>query len=1016
MEKMNKHISDYITEISKIYSTGNATEHSYRGSLQTLIKNIVPDVIVTNEPKQQKCGAPDYLIQNEKSEVPVAYIEAKDIKPHLLDGLDNGDNNNQLKRYVIALDNVMTTDYIEFRLYKRNESNKDYKVEKLITLKIAEVVDNKIQPLPENYDAFAALLKDFCSYHGISIKSAKKLAKMMAVKAQLLRDVILETITGDDAKKSSLYNQFTNFKEMLIKGLDKEAFAGIYAQTIAYGLFAARLHDKTLEDFSRYEAMELMPRSNPFLRHLFEYVGGTNLDDRVVWIVDALVDVFRACNIEEILKDFGKSTKQEDPMIHFYETFLKVYNPIEKIERGVFYTPKPVVKFIVRAVDDILKNEFDVVDGIIDTSKIEIKVDNPHGPKKIKKEVHKIQILDPATGTGTFLCEVIKHIEGVIKKVNPGSWTKYVDEDLMPRLNGFELLLAPYAMCHLKIEMLLESTGYKTPDKERKRLNVFLTNSLEPEHEYAGLSLFGAEWLAEEANDADIVKKDTPVMIVMGNPPYAVSSSNKSEWIQNLLKDYKKDLNERNIQPLSDDYIKFIRYGESIIEKNEEGILAFISNNSFIDGIIHRQMRKHLLETFDKIYILDLHGNSKKKEKAPDGSPDNNVFDIMQGVSINIFIKKKRKNNNLAQVFHCDLYGKRKLKYDYLNKNFLKSIKWNKLENRKPEFFFVKKDWKIEGMYSKGIRVNSLFKESNAGLATEFDSFSIKNTKKEANNLLNDLNNISATAIIEKYKLDLAKINKVENAINDIKTNKPIITSIDYRPFDTKHTIYTGVSNGIMGRPRNGIMKHMLNSNIALLTCRQQTSFDFQHIFISTKISERCSVSLQTGEVNYIYPLYLLNDTKDNLIDGQAERTPNLDEEIVAQFAEKLALQFTNEKEEDDATFAPIDILDYIYGILHSPNYRDKFKEFLKIDFPRVPYPEDMDFFFNFAKLGSELRKLHLMEGIGMTQIITQFPIEGDAEVEKPNFELDKDNCELGKVWINKEQYFAKVPKIAWEF
>ena len=347
-----------------------------------------------------------------------------------------------------------------------------------------------------------------------------------------------------------------------------------------------------------------------------------------------------------------------DPIIHFYETFLSEYNPALRKSRGVWYTPQAVVNFIVRACDEVLKDEFDLSDGLSDETKIKIKVDDINSGytksgQKIKKEleVHKVQILDPATGTGTFLAETIKFIK---KDFWGGSWSSYVEEHLIPRLNGFELLMASYAMAHLKLDLLLLETGYK-PSKEQKRFNIFLTNSLEEHHEQSG-NLF-ASYLANESKEADRVKKDVPVMVVMGNPPYAVSSSNKNEWIQNLIADYKKNLNERKIN-LDDDYIKFIRYGQHYIEKNGEGILAYISNNSFIDGITHRQMRKSLLECFDKIYILDLHGNAKKKETAPDGSKDENVFDIMQGVSINIFIKKKQKSKKLAELYICDIYGK----------------------------------------------------------------------------------------------------------------------------------------------------------------------------------------------------------------------------------------------------------------------------------------------------------------------------------------------------------------------
>jgi predicted helicase len=596
-----------------------------------------------------------------------------------------------------------------------------------------------------------------------------------------------------------------------------------------------------------------------------------------------------------------------------------------------------------------------------------------------------------------------------------GLWSNYVENHLLPRLNGFELLMASYAMAHLQLDLLLTETGYK-PTRDQ-RLKVFLTNSLEEAHPATG-TLF-ANWLSTEANEANKIKRDTPVMCVIGNPPYSVSSSNKSKWIEKLMADYKSDLNERNIQPLSDDYIKFIRFGQHFIHKNGSGILAYISNNSFLDGLIHRQMRKHLLESFDKIYILDLHGSAKKNEVAPDGTKDENVFDIQQGVSINIFVKTaKKRKDELGQILHCDLFGKRERKYTFLSETSLKSLAWSKLESDKPNYFFVNKTFDDIDIYENGFKVEELFIQSNAGLATEWDELSIKNTRRDAELLLKNLQDCSATVILSKYSLNPKKITKVENAIKDIKNNKPIITTIDYRPFDFKHTVYTGVSNGLMGRPRDGIMRHMLRKNLALLTCRQQTSFDFQHIFISDKISERCSVSLQTGEVNYIFPIYLYPDPFGQQSTEQTNpRIPNLNPAIVNQISAGLGLTFTNEKETTQNTFAPIDLLDYIYAVLHSPTYREKYKEFLKIDFPRVPYPKAPspseraggEAFWQLVKLGGELRQIHLLESSVVEKFITQYPVDGSNVVGKVRYEA-------GNVYINDTQYFANVPDIAWNF
>ncbi len=988
--------TQYIENINKRYKLGNATEHTFRGDLQQLIEDLVPGIRATNEPKRQSCGAPDYILT--KKDIPIGFIEAKDIGDSDLDGLKKTGNKEQFDRYKDSLSNLIFTDYLNFHFYRDGEF--------LLKITIGEVTEKGIKPIPENFERFEQYIKDFCLYIGQTIKSSKKLAQMMAGKARLLSEVIEKALLSDEqnSENSTLQDQMSAFKQILIHDITPKGFADVYAQTIAYGMFAARTNDPTLTTFNRQEAFELIPKSNPFLKKLFGYIAGLEVDDRIKWIVDDLVNIFLACNVEEMLKTYGKSSKTEDPIIHFYEDFLSEYDPKLRKARGVWYTPAPVVNFITRAVDEILKTEFDLPNGLADTSKTKIKV-NVQG-KMVDQEVHKVQILDPATGTGTFLAEVIKLIYQKFEG-QQGIWSNYVENQLLPRLNGFEILMASYAMAHLKLDLLLKETGFKATKDQRFR--VYLTNSLEEYHQDTG-TLF-ANWLSSEANEANQIKRDTPVMCIIGNPPYSVSSSNKGKWIESLTSDYKKDLNEKNIQPLSDDYIKFIRYGQHFIEKNGSGILAYISNNSFLDGIIHRQMRKNLLECFDKIYILDLHGNSKKKEVCPDNTIDENVFDIMQGVSINIFVKTgKKKASELGQLLHSEFYGKRDFKYGSLNENSLKRIEWKTLNANSPNFFFINKNFDNRESYENGFKIDKLFIQNNAGLATEFDELVINNSKYEAEELLNDLRNKRALEILSKYQINPKKLTKIENAIKDIAKNKPIILPIDYRPFDFKFTIYTGVSNGVMGRPRDGIMKHMLHENLALLTCRQQTSFDFQHVFISNKISERCSVSLQTGEVNYILPIYLYPENNGQKTYAQTTgRTPNLNLEIVNQIAEKIGLTFTNEKEETENTFAPIDILDYIYAILHSPTYREKYKEFLKIDFPRVPYPKDQKTFWELVRLGGEIRQIHLLDSPILNKTRIQYPIEGTHEVIKPIYEN-------GKVFINDIQYFDQIPEIAWNF
>lgn len=978
-------IQEYINDLNKEYKTGRATEHTYRGYLQHLIKSMVSDVMVTNEPTRIKCGAPDYIIT--KKDIPVGYIEAKDIGYKL----DDKQYKEQFDRYRKSLSNLIITDYIDFWLFIDGVLVKK--------IKIAELVGGAIKPLPEHHTEFTNLIKDFCTHIGQTIKSSKKLAEMMAGKARMLAEVIEKALIEDEADTlnpdTALESQLHAFKDILIHDIKPKEFADIYAQTIAYGMFAARLHDPTLPTFSRQEAAELIPKTNPFLRKLFQYIAGYDLDQRLVWIVDGLADIFRATDVAELLKNFGKSTQTNDPIIHFYETFLSEYDPALRKARGVWYTPEPVVSFIVRAVDDVVKTEFGLKDGLADTSKTKIKVkyathdkrfvtDKNKGLKEIEQEVHKVQILDPATGTGTFLAEVVKHI---YKKFEgqQGIWSKYVDDHLIPRLNGFEILMASYAMAHLKLDMLLTETGYK--QSKDQRFKIYLTNSLEEHHQDTG-TLF-ANWLSAEANEANHIKRDTPVMVVIGNPPYSGESANKGEWIMKLMEDYKKEpggkvkLKERNPKWINADENKFIRYGQYYIEKNGSGILAFINPHSFLDNPTFRGMRWHLLKTFDKIYTIDLHGNSKKNEVSPDGSVDVNVFDIMQGVSINIFVKTgQKKVNELGKVFHFDLFGKREFKYDFLIKNSLKTINYKELPNIAPNYFFVNKDFDEQKIYDKGFFVNEIFTLNNVGIVTSKDAILIS----ESNNDL--INNVE-----EYYK---------------ITADRNLVKAISYRPFDNK-VIYYDVK--LIERAREKLMQHFFNGNNVGLVIARQCVGNWQYVFISKLIGEfnLTGTAGRYGSGSY-FPLYLYTENKvQQSIELKIDRTPNLNIEIVKQITDVLKLTFTNEKETTKNTFAPIDILDYIYAVLHSPKYREKYKEFLKIDFPRVPYPKDTNTFWQLVKLGGELRQIHLLESDTINQFITKYPIDGDNIVGKIKY---ADN----KVYINDTQYFDKVPQAVWEF
>ncbi len=1001
-------LDEYIKTIGNRYKTGLSTEHTFRGDLQTLLESMLTGVMVTNEPSRVACGAPDYILT--KKNIPLGYIEAKDLGANL----DSKNYKEQFDRYKASLGNIVFTNYIDFHFYRDGEL--------LFKIELAQIDGKKVTPLSQNFDSFTDHIKSFATQTGQTIKSPKKLAEMMAAKAKLLAEVIEKALTkvydpehpeAQEPGDNTLQEQLKAFQQILIHDIDAKEFADIYAQTLAYGMFAARLHDPNLDTFSRQEAAELIPKSNPFLRKLFQYIAGYDLDDRIKWIVDDLADIFRATDVSALLKNFGQATQQTDPIIHFYETFLSEYDPKLRKSRGVWYTPEPVVNFIVRAVDDILKSEFDLKEGLADTSKTKIKV--IVNGKKVEKEVHKVQILDPATGTGTFLAEVIKQIHSKFEG-QKGIWNNYVEDHLIPRLNGFEILMASYAMAHLKLDLLLTETGFKP--KKDQRLRVYLTNSLEEHHPETG-TLF-ASWLSNEANEANHVKRDTPVMVIMGNPPYSGESANKGEWIMTLMEDYKKEpggkekLKERNPKWINDDYVKFLRYGQYFIEKNSSGILAFINPHGFLDNPTFRGMRWNLLKTYDKIYTIDLHGNAKKKETAPDGSPDVNVFDIMQGVSINVFVKTgKKKSNELAKVFHFEMYGKRELKYDFLINNSLNSILFTKLTNTSPNYFFVEKDRTVQKQYDLGFMLNDLMKINVLGYQTHRDKFALDVELNQLTRRLNDFIdlNIDDTKLKSKYHINESNdwvLSKQREALRGEKNLKSFISLTSYRPFDNQYAI---LNKAICDRPRKELLQHVLNKdNICLLNSKQQAVEGFRHCFITKLPANDCVTSTTSREANQVFPLYLYPEiSSQQTIDKFSGRKPNLESVIVNQIAEKLGLSFSNEKEPTKNTFAPLDILDYIYAVLHSSTYREKYKEFLKIDFPRVPYPEDKDTFWQLVKLGGELRQIHLLESPVVDKFITKYPEDGDNKVGKLKY---KD----GSVWINETQYFSGVPRVAWEF
>lgn len=1012
-------IGGYLEDIRLKYGSGQATEHSYRPALQRLFASIDPALTVINEPKKSEAGMPDFLFQRDG--IPFGWAEAKDIDKDVIKL--RGYSIEQRKRYESAYPNLIYTNGVDFEFIREGVS--------VHHVSIADFLMG-LQPNPERFDELERQLKLFAEQKPISIRSAEKLADMMAAKAAIIKDEIGIALAADPEFRSGLGGQYKSFKANLLPALEPDEFADIYAETITYGMFAARFHDADLGTFSRQEAMDDLPASNPFLKGLFEYIAGPQLPKRLEYIVDDLVQVMRASDPHSLFRDFGKFTARNDPFVHFYEDFLAAYNPKKRKSRGVWYTPEPVVDFIVRAVDEVLKSEFGLKDGLADTSKVVVDWDtgrdHPKTGKPLteKREVHKVQILDPATGTGTFLSKAVQLIADRVKARAPGKWSAYVEDDLLPRLHGFELLMASYAMCHMKLDMMLDQTGYM-PSAKPPRLSVWLTNALEPSEREVRDLFFRP--LAEEASGASEVKRQTPIMCVIGNPPYSGESANKGDYIMALMEAYKREpggkerLRERNPKWINDDYVKFIRMAEDLIAKNRSGgVLGFITNHGYLDNPTFRGMRWHLLKTFDKIWVLDLHGSAKKKEVSPDGTADKNVFDIQQGVAVIIAARIGEANNDLAEVWHGDLWGNRSTKNNALWEGTPLSLSRKRLDHSATDLPLEPRDHGVEKTYSEGASINDIFGTGSVGIVTARDSLTIDEDRETLWARVRDFASGHPEELRSRHNLGKdVRDWRVEWAQSDVRENysDQNLRRISYRPFDTQWTFFTGNSRGFLCYPRAEVMRHMLKPNLGLATARSNKNPVQDQFLVSPHMIEAKFAESSTQSA--LFPLYLYSEEDVEQPDafGPPHRTPNFDLKFYAAICKAAGIDPADQAEPADDFRAAsgeerpseVKVFDYIYGALHSVDYRVKFAEFLKIGYPRVPYPRSPEIFRHVSEKGEQLRRLHLMEPAAVGEAPFTYEGEGDDLVVGGYPRL-----EGGRVHINPNQYFADVPPIAWAF
>lgn len=996
----------YLQQLSAALKAGNATEHTHRPALKALLEALDATLTVTNEPKRIACGAPDYIVT--QGELPLGYIEAKDVGVDL----DAAENSEQLRRYRAGLTNLLLTDYLEFRWYVGGERRLTARLE--LKFNSASV------------ESVAELLNGFFSAATPIIATPRELAVRLAGQARLLRGLIQQALAVESAE-GALHSQLQAIRAVLLPQLTAEPFSDLYAQTLCYGLFTARCHAKPDARFTRQHAAYDLPKTHPFLRTLFGHIAGPELNDDIAWAVDETAELLARSDIAAILQDFGQRTRREDPVVHFYETFLAAYDPALRETRGVYYTPQPVVSWLVRSVDSVLKQRFGLSQGLADASKILVQ----DGEQTIS--THRVQILDPATGTGAFLAAVIAQIYPAFA-ANQGLWSGYVREHLLPRLYGFELLMAPYTVAHLKLGLLLRETGYDFAGDER--LRVYLTNALEQPRELTHLPLFG-DWLVKEARQATRIKQSAPIMVVLGNPPYSGHSANQGEWIAGLLRGldglsgqrtgnyFQVDgapLNERNPKWLNDDYVKFIRFAQWRIERTGHGILAVITNHGYLDNPTFRGMRRSLMETFDDLYLLDLHGNSKKKEKAPDGGKDENVFDIQQGVAIGLFIRAPRSLGEepeikaQCRVHHAELWGERESKYQWLLENDVLKTKWKEIYPDKPHYLFYPGACEFFSEYENLSKITEVMPINGWGIATRKDYLLVDFERKSLSEKFRDIFQLSTSEAIEKYKIkssphwDFSKAKSLMSDKIDLAI-KPIL----FRPFDVRFIYYEKFMIE-RGDHRFDLMSNLFHKNLSLITIRRVEGTEpSQHFYCSNLISVLHSTSSKEG--NFIFPLYIYS--KGDLITEKKakkiqQRQPNFSPSFIEKLQNTLILSFIPDGQGDlQTTVGPEDIFHYAYAIFHSPTYRSRYAAFLKIDFPRLPLTANQSLFRQLSSLGAELTALHLMERDAPA--IATYPIAGSNRVDAVRY-AEPTDATPGRVWINAAQYFQGIPCEVWNF
>lgn len=1003
-------LKTYLKKIFEVSKQGDAREESYYSALEGLLNEYAESVgkkfiHVTTLPKKTEAGNPDFRIWDGKQHI-IGYIEAKEPTASNLDVIESSE---QIKRYLHTFPNLILTNFFEFRLYINGSFVEGVQIARPFII-------HKLKTIPpiENESSFFSLLEKYFSFSLPKVYDAKNLAVELAKRTRFLRDEVItqELKEAQDSKSGSILGFYEAFKQFLIAGLSKEDFADLYSQTITYGLFAART--RAGESFSRKLAFDNIPPTIGILRDVFRFISLGELPLQMEWIVDDISEVLAVADVKNILHRYFHEGKGKDPIVHFYETFLSEYDPATRERRGVYYTPEPVVQYIVRSLHSILKTTYGRKDGFASES---------------------VTVLDPAAGTLTFLAETAKlALEEFVSKYGEGGKHDLIHDHILKDFFAFELIMAPYAIGHLKMSFLLEELGYTL--KKDDRFKLYLTNTLEME-ELAQTWLPGMSSLSEESHLAGVVKNRQPILVILGNPPYSGHSANKSEkrvietkngkeivrlqktWIGELIETYKfvdgKPLGEKNPKWLQDDYVKFIRFSQWKIDQAGEGIVGLITNHSYLDNLTFRGMRQSLMNSYDEIYILDLHGNALKKETCPDGSKDENVFDIRQGVAIALFIKRKKAQCQ-CQVYHSERWGPREKKYDWLEENDCTSTKWKKLSPKSDTYFFIPRDEKALKQYEKSPRITEIFPVNSVGVVTSRDEFVIDFDKEVLERRIRMFvdekmpDEIIGQAFHLKDKENWKIADARENVRKD-KTLKEAVVQILYRPFDTRWIFY---NDDVIERSRKEVMRHMIREDNLSICFMRQVSLDeeYTHFLVSTNMVDNRTFLSSKGIIQQA-PLYLFNDSKKGkpqshiitmvLFEPQAEystRIPNIDKTLCKAMCAKYKADLTPEQ-----------ILGYVYGIIYSQTYRTKYSEFLKSDFPRIPFTDKYKLFCKISDFGQWLIDLHFLRSKDLDRPVAKFQGKGNNKIERVCFEETE-----RRIYINQDQYFEGIQEQIWNY